>query len=199
MKTGWKSLALCLVAGAGFATTMVAVDVPGLTKGSDAVVHGKVTGIEAKWSGDRRRIFTEVSLEVVETWKGAPPARLVIVQPGGVVGDVGQRVEGVAHFRVGEEVVVFLEARGTGRYLVSGMAQGKYRVERSTDGQLALAVPDSAGPARILDPRTGREVPQRSTVVKLAELKAQVRDAQAEASPPSVAPVPPRAPRKTVP
>jgi hypothetical protein len=98
------------------------------------VVRGKVVSSQARWTADHGRIITDTTIEVAEALKGRPAKTVVVMQPGGEVGDVGQRVDGVASFHPGEEVVVFLEARGVERFTLSGMAQGRFRVERAADG-----------------------------------------------------------------
>ncbi|MHB8873799.1 MAG: hypothetical protein ACYC8T_08955, partial [Myxococcaceae bacterium] len=137
----WAALVALFGTAAG-ATTLLAMDVPALARGADAIVRGSVVGVTSRWTGDHQRIVTEVQIEVADRLKGTAPQIVTVVQPGGVVGDIGQRVSGLASFAEGEEVVVFLERRAGGTFLVEGMAQGKFRVERSSDGKAAYAVPE---------------------------------------------------------
>ena len=197
----WKHLAVAAVVLAGFialGTTAVAVDVAGLARASSAVVRARAVTSTARWTSDGARIVTDTELEVLEVWKGAAAARVVAMQPGGVVGEVGQAVAGVARFAVGEEVVLFLEPRGT-RFTVTAMAQGKWRVERSSDGAAAYARQVADDGAELLDARNGQPVPRADKVLALDELKAQVRAAatsdQGSTSPgTSRPPLVPRAP-----
>lgn len=175
MRSLWRLAVVTLfAAGSARATTMLAADVPSLTRSSDAVVRGTVTSVQSRWTGDRMRIVTDVQIEVEESLKGTPPRQVTVVQPGGVVGDIGQRVSGLASFQPGEEVVVFLEKRPGATYRVAGMAQGKFRVERSTDRRAAYAVPESVGDAVLLDPETRQPVEPVTRPVKLEELRRQV-------------------------
>lgn len=195
----WPALAALALASVAAATTLLAQDVASLTRASSAVVRGTVTASKARWSGDGARIFTETTLQVAERWKGEAPASLVIEQPGGEVGEVGQLVHGVARFRPGEDVVVFLEARGP-RYLVTGMLQGKFVVERSSDGKAAFARQELAGEALFLDPVTRQPVQPVPTVTLLDELRAQVlkaAGAQAPSAPSTT--TTPKAPVKVTP
>ncbi len=180
-KQTWAwAVAAALCSAAAWATTLLAADVPALTRGADTVVRGTVTKLGSHWTGDHLRIVTEVQIEVAEAYKGAPPPAVTVVQPGGVVGDVGQAVSGLATFSEGEEVVVFLERRPGGSFLVAGMAQGKYRVERSSDGKEAFAVPDDTGDALVLDPVTRAPVSTgKRRPPTLVELVAAVRAAAA--------------------
>lgn len=169
-----KSLSLVLALGAStaLATTLLLADVPRLTRSSDVIVRGTVVRVQARLSGDGARIFTEAELAVAEALKGAPGPSLIASQPGGVVGEVGQWVDGVATFREGDEVVLFLERRGP-HYTVTGMAQGLYRVDRPA-GAAALAVPQAAH-AELVDPATGKSGARDERPVPLEALLQQVR------------------------
>ena len=161
-----------------FATTLVAVDISELSQSSDVVVRGTVKRVSSRWTSDHMRIVTDVEIEVAEALKGSPEKSVTVTQPGGVVGDIGQKVSGLASFEGGEEVVVFLERRGQSRFLVSGMAQGKFRIERSSDGRAVFAVPDGANDARLVDPITRESIGPRVRTMKLEELKELVRVAK---------------------
>lgn len=155
------------------ATTLLALDVPALTKGSSVVARATVISVDARWTKDGGRIMTDAVLEVTEPWKGAPSKQVTVMQPGGVVGDVGQLVHGTAKFKVGEDVVVFLEPRGD-RFLLTGMLQGKFKVERSTDGKAVFARQELEGDAMLVDPSTRQAVAPNATVLPLDTLRAQV-------------------------
>jgi hypothetical protein len=169
-----------LLAGAALATTLLAQDVPALTRGSAAVLRGKVVKVEARLTRDGARIMTDATIEVQQAYKGAPASTVVVMQPGGEVDGLGQHVEGVAHFSVGEEVVLFLEARGE-RYLVAGMAQGKWKVERT--GPTPLARPQSLEGAVTLDPISHLEVSRSTAPINLTALEGQIRGALPSTTP----------------
>jgi hypothetical protein len=171
------ALALVSASAPAWATSMLLTDVNTMSKTSDAIVRGKVKRLESRWSGDKMRIFTEVEVEVAESLKGEPAQTVKIRQPGGQVGDIAQVVSGLASFQEGEEVVVFLEKRGGQRFQVSGMAQGKFRVERSSDGKAAYAIPDGLGDAQLLDPVTRQPVKADRQTLELATLKTRIRTA----------------------
>lgn len=160
--------------GAG-ATSLLALDLAGLTDGSDAVVRGHVVRVQSRWTRDRLRIVTDVEIAVDGALKGEPPRTVVVLQPGGQVGDIGQRVSGLARFQPGEEVLVFLERQGPARYALVGMAQGKLRIERSADGKAAYAIPEDVGDALLVDPRTGAASRPLLRVQELGELERQIR------------------------
>ncbi len=171
-------LALLCALPAG-ATSLLRAEVPELTRKADAVVRGTVRRVESRWSADGRRIVTDVEIQVAETLKGAPGSTVLVTQPGGRVGDIGQRVSGLASFAPGEEVVVVLQRRGKAAFSVRGMAQGKFQVQRSPDGKAALAVPEPTGDARLVDPVTGKETAATQRSLPLESLRATVRAAAA--------------------
>jgi hypothetical protein len=175
LAVGAAALAFFVARGQATATSLLYQDVPALTQSSDAVVQGTVKKTESRWSGDHKRIVTEVSIEVSEFLKGKGSKTVMVLQPGGEVGGIGQRVSGLASFAEGEEVLLFLERQGAEKYRVSGMAQGKYRVERSSDKTAAFAVPEATGDAMVIDPQTREPVQVDRQPVDLAALKAKVR------------------------
>lgn len=166
------------------ATTVLRADVPALTRLSDTVVRGRVVSLQSHWTGDGLRIVTDVRLEVAEALKGTPARTLTIRQPGGTVGTIGQKVSGLASFRKGEEVVVFLERRGP-VHVVTGLAQGKFHLDRLQDGRVR-ATPDGSGDARVVDPHTHAPLTPDRAPRSLQRLRAQVQEAlraQAPSSP----------------
>lgn len=173
LKLRWLALPVMLSVAAASATTLVQQDVAALTKASALIVRGTVTAVETRWTKDGARIMTDATVAVAETWKGAPRPTVVVMQPGGVVGEVGQQVHGTARFRVGEEVVLFLEPRGT-RYLLSGMVQGKFLVERSSDGAARFARQELEGEGLLVDPASHQPVPSVALTLPLDQLRAQV-------------------------
>jgi hypothetical protein len=159
------------------ATTMLKIELPELAWQADTVVHGTVRRVESRWSGDRRRIITDVEIEVTETLKGEAGSTVLLIQPGGRVGDIGQIAHGLATFTPGEEVVVFLDRRGAKAFQVTGLAQGKYQVRRSADSRSALAVPESTKDTLLLDPQTRQPTTAEQKALTLEELKAAIRTA----------------------
>ncbi len=165
-------LSLCLPLAAS-ATSVLRADLPALTQSSEVIVRATVTRTEARYTKDHRRIVTDVDFAVADVWKGEPGKTLRIVQPGGVVGNLGQRVSGMPKFTLGEEVVLFLEQTGP-VFQVTGLSQGKYRVERSSDGTRAFAIPEEHD-ARVVDPVTGKEVAGARKTLSVDELKLEVQ------------------------
>jgi hypothetical protein len=126
------------------ATTARHTSLAELVRGSELVVLGTTEAREAFWDGGR--IYTRSTVRIEEVWAGTKPKRdtVEVLTLGGVVGDLGQRVSGVANLPVGGRVVLFLATDDRGRYRTAGMAQGVThvvdddsgdpRVERRTGG-----------------------------------------------------------------
>jgi hypothetical protein len=162
------ALWLALAAPAA-ASAVLTATVEELARGADLVVRGTVEGRESRFTPDRRRIYTTLFVRPSAAWKGSAGAVVEVVVPGGVVGDVGQRVSGVATFADGEEVVLFLRRAGAA-YGVMGLSQGKFRVEGDT----------ARNPLRGLY-RVERALPPGERVAEempLAELERRVRSAR---------------------
>jgi len=187
MKSTLRTLLAVSFALWGFAVnaTITRVqDLEALTRDSDVVVRGTVQSVESNWVGDgpQKSIVTRVRVQVAEKLKGETGSVAEIVQPGGVIrdSDIGQIVHGMAEFQAGEEVVVFLKkhAPSATTFAVTGMAQGKYTVERSSDGKDAFAVP-SVIDAALVD-GDGLPVTSNAKPLELRELRQRVRAAKTQ-------------------
>lgn len=160
--------ALLLPAAPALAALANQASVEDLARTSDAVVRGKVVSQTSRWVG--KRIVTDVDIQTSALWRGNAPQRVKVTVPGGVMGDLGQRVDGMASFTEGEDVVVFLARGSDGRWRVNGAAQGKFTVEA------ADARPD-LGQVRFLrsDVKSGERAAERMSV---AELERRVKEAR---------------------
>lgn len=173
MTRRWVLVLVTMGALSALGTTLIAMDVPALTRASDLVVRGTVVRVEPRWTEDKRRIITDSEILVSEVLKGNLTGKTVVVmQPGGVIGDVGQMVHGTAKFSLGDEVVVFLEKRGE-RAFVVGLAQGRFLVDRS--GPTAM-VKGGEDDLFLVDAKTHQPVEAPSQPMTLAALMASVRE-----------------------
>jgi hypothetical protein len=150
------------------------MDVAVLTQNASDVVRARVTSTRPAWTEDGRRLMTVVEVGVLESYKGAARGRLTILQPGGELDGVGQRVSGVARLDVGEEVVLFLERQGPVHRVV-GLAQGVYRVNREGAPEAARALPATLEGLDLVAPG-GQRLRQRAPM-PLDALSAAVRAA----------------------
>lgn len=101
-----------------------------MTQRAGQIVRGKVVRKYSKWLKSKRRIYTYITLAVLDRIKGSQKTtELTIRQVGGAANGIGMHVPGSAKFKLGEEVLVFLEpSRASKHSLVMGMSFGKYRV-----------------------------------------------------------------------
>jgi hypothetical protein len=102
-----------------------AMDLADLTAQADRIVVAQVVSTKSEWDSSGLNIHTRIELKVEEAWKGSVDSggTLVIVQPGGNVGDIEMRVHGMPSFAPGEKAVLFLAGQAAHR--VVGMSQGK--------------------------------------------------------------------------
>jgi hypothetical protein len=156
---------------------MVPLSLAELSHKADLVLYGHVLSKTCLRDADRR-IYTEVVLDVRETWKGTlAGARFTIVLAGGTLGEERCLAPGQADYRPGEEVVAFLRLNRRGQGVTLGLAQGKFEVWRqSADGPRLvrnLFLGRSEG-----SPRTTRaQATTGAGLIPLADLKRQVQEA----------------------
>jgi hypothetical protein len=96
---------------------------------SDIIVRGNVTGIRCFPGKDNAMIFTDVELRVRDTYAGDRNGTVTVRMLGGVVGSRGMNIDGIPHFSMSEDVILFLRRiPGLPVYAPVGLAQGKFRV-----------------------------------------------------------------------
>ena len=131
----------------GSASLILALDLPTLVSRADQISVVDVVSVKSAWNEAHDRITTTIDLKVVDCWKGlaAPATHVQVVQPGGTVGEIEMRVDGMPQFHEGERTLLFLRGRPE-RASVVGMAQGKRPVTReSSSGRWMVAAPERAG------------------------------------------------------
>lgn len=134
-----SALALALTAlGAQQARATVMVEIPleDLIHTADAIVHGTVerVGTRLQVREGRAEPHTITVVRVREWLAGDAQSELVrIDEIGGVVGEIGARIDGVPEYRRGEEVVLFLRRVGTS-YRTLQMVQGHFEVLHGVPG-----------------------------------------------------------------
>jgi len=133
-----KKTLLCLFACFVFAPTQAGAatvrraSIDELAQASVVIFRGIVRSVnnelEAKETG---LLETAIEFEVLESIKGLRPKakRFSLVLPGGKVHGREMRIPGIPKFALGEEVVVLLEAN-SGRYVLTGLSQGVFWIDR---------------------------------------------------------------------
>jgi hypothetical protein len=124
------------------------MDAEALVRSSAVVVRGEVESVAVS-PDDRGGVDTWVTLRVEESLKGADGRGHVALRlPGGTWRDRVVRVFGVPEFARGERVVVFATPTRRGPLTVTGLFQGKFRIEPDVAG----------GDVAIQDAGTGAEI-----------------------------------------
>jgi hypothetical protein len=98
-----------VLATSALATVIRHETIEQMAQHSPVIVRGRVGQISSTWDEGHRRISTYAEVMVTDTIKGDVPKSILVRQPGGEIGPVGQAVAGVAHFTVGEDTVLLLE------------------------------------------------------------------------------------------
>ncbi len=142
---------LALTAAFANGTTFARLRFEDLAHQSTAVARLRCLGSEFHW--ERGELWTETRFEVLERNKGPLPGIVTVRTIGGSSGHLHSHVDGVAVFRAGEEVYLFLWERPGEPYRVLGWAQGTFRISRNEQSGVETVTQDSAL-APIFDPRT---------------------------------------------
>lgn len=170
--------AVLLVARAGSASLILALDLPSLVSRAENIAVVDVVSVKAAWNQQHQRIITTIDLAVVDSWKGtaAPATHLFVVQPGGTVDDITQTIAGMTHFEPGERALVFLRGRPE-KASVVGMAQGKRAIHRVQGTQRwMVSAPDRAGADFVRATPAASAAPVFETRDRpLADLRAEIR------------------------
>ncbi len=128
-------LCACLAISAS-ATTLELLGFDGLIDKATHVVRGRIGSCEGAYRGSI--IYTQCSVEILETLKGTPATQTRVSVPGGRVGRIRQSIAGAPQFRVGSEYVLFLWTSPSGFTQVMGLSQGKFEVQGSGATQTAV-------------------------------------------------------------
>ena len=173
--------AAALISTSALATVVLALSMEELTARAPLIVHAVAQGSNVAWDEPHAKIWTWTELVVKETFKGDTAKTLVVKQPGGVVGEVGMEVSGVATFKPGEEVVLFLEPAPDepGAWVPVSMSASKVTLEERFGARIAkrdlsgLAF-TRVGQQRVTEPKEEREVLGTADAF-LARIKAAVK------------------------
>jgi hypothetical protein len=159
-------LALALLAPSlALGTVVLSLSFEELTARAPLVVQATVHASNTDWDSEHGKIWTWTELVVKDTLKGERVSTVLVKQPGGIVGAIGQHVSGAATFKDGEEVVLFLEPAPDerGAWVPVSMSASKVtfedrfgiRVARRDLAGLAFATP---GKQFVAQPADEREV-----------------------------------------
>ena len=136
--TGFLAVLCCLALPQhANATSVVQLNESQLVEFSTFVVRGKVVSKRSIPGPRGMGIVTLVTIEVAEEMVGrSKPKRIVVRHFGGQIGSRKVSMPGGPSFKIGNEVVVFVQKSKylpKGEYLLVGLTQGKFIVVRSKD------------------------------------------------------------------
>ena len=127
-----------------------------LSEKADVILTGKVLKQRSEWNENKTRIHTNVTVEVDEYLKGRiGDKNIVIINPGGEVGDVGELYSHMPSFKNDEEVLLFVK---------KDKQDMNYKVLNGEGGKLTL----------YNDKSTGEKV--TSSNKKISTLKKEIKN-----------------------
>ena len=124
------------------ATTLLRMSLAKMAHTAKVIARARCVGSSANW--DAGEIWTFTTFDAEETWRGTTPARFTVRLLGGRLGNLTASVSGVPRFRIGEDVILFLEPTARGDFSVVGWEQGTFRIKRDPRTGKASATQDSA-------------------------------------------------------
>jgi len=132
------------------ASVSVAITFDALVHESSAVVVGTAAEQRSVWEGARIYTYSRVHVDSAIAGELGADDEVWVRTMGGVVGKVGQIVEGEAELTVGRPSLVFLRRSPVGAYVVTARAQGQFGLY--TDDQKQLRVRKSGGVGAVVLP-----------------------------------------------
>ena len=115
------------------ATTLLRMSLSQMAQAADTIVRGRCIGISSRW--DAGSIWTFADVDLVETLKGSPPARIIVRLPGGRVGNLATHLDAAPSLKPGDEKILFLEKTPANDYAVTAWAEGAFRISRNSRGE----------------------------------------------------------------
>ncbi len=157
------------------ASVSVAVTFDALVRDSSAVVLATAAEQRSVWEDGRIYTYTRVHVDSKVAGELSPGDETWVQTLGGIVGKVGQVVEGEAGFTVGHPSLMFLRRGPNSRYVVTARAQGQFNVY--VDGQNAVHVQKSPALGGLFAPRgPNANLPLATDVLHGREVSDASRD-----------------------
>jgi hypothetical protein len=126
-------------------SVVISMSMEEMTTRSPLVIRGTVHRVDTQFAEGRAKIWTYSEIVVHETLKGASLTTVLVKQPGGIIGNIGERVAGVATFTPGEDVVLFLEPCADEPACFVPMALSASKVSLVSKGGKRLALRNLSG------------------------------------------------------
>src|ERR1044071_146346 len=173
-RLGGALLAAPLVAVPLAATTLIKMSHEDLARSADLVITGHCSDLQSTWIG--RSLVPLATVQVTDTWKGAPGSTVTVVLPGGIstkgAVPIAQTWPDAPRLTPGQDALLFLNNRPDvpGGFTVTGYSQGAFAILTDTQGN--KSVTRDLRSVRLAE---GARVVQGGAVVApLAELKREI-------------------------
>jgi uncharacterized membrane protein len=122
-------ISLLAITQSGLASTFMVPADDDLIISARAIVTGKVLSIESSFDDQQERIYTYITIKVREVIKGQITDRkIVIKEMGGQVGNRGFTLYGNPEFRLGENVLLYLDTWNDGSLRTHQLFLGKFSI-----------------------------------------------------------------------
>lgn len=183
-------VALVLVLAACFvlpfpagATLVPRMNLEQMVEAADTVIHGTVVRTWSAWDSTREFIWTHYEIRLTESMLGDTLDKVVVSEPGGVVGNDSMDIVGTPRYRIAEEVVLFTTRTPIGYLRTSGWGQGRFDVvadprtgSKTVRSRLAgIELVEPAGAANALGQRPGTS-PKALDGLPLDQFKSRLRN-----------------------
>lgn len=168
-----SATALSTLAPPAEASVSIAVPFESLVRDAEAVAVAAPVESKSVWEGGR--IITYTRLRVEQGVAGSPGSEVWVRTLGGVVGDVGQLVDGEPVFPAGKSSLLFLRKfKADGTWEVSARAQGQFPVvvddvrAKSVGPISARKIVRSSSAGALLPPKPATEAGTSQATPRLA-------------------------------
>lgn len=135
------AICIALLASPAFASSVMPMSLPQLADHTGQAFVGTVASVRSYWTGDPKRIESQVTFQQVEYLKGKLPDAsdtFELTVPGGEVDGIGMRVTDAPVFEPGQKwILLILPTYRT--FPVSGLYQGAFRVVLDKAGKERIA------------------------------------------------------------
>jgi hypothetical protein len=172
-----KFAILCVLAvWPAWPVTLQQLSTAQMTAASTAIVRGTISGSYTALSG--KTIFTHYTVQVAETWKGAPVTTADVAVPGGALNGLRQSFAGVPALQAGQEYLLFLWTGSKGPTQLTGLTQGALAVQPGGSGGLTVS---RQATGEIMLNTLGRPIVDQPVMMSLTTMRANVKAALAGA------------------
>jgi hypothetical protein len=154
--------AAAAVASNAQASVSIAVGFDALVRTSSAAAIATPVEQRSVWENDRIYTYTRVHVETSVAGELPVGSEAWVRTMGGIVGHIGQVVDGEAVLTMGRPSLLFLQAGPPGAYEVTARAQGQFVVKVDAQKRTLLARSSAVG---VLFPRAGTDASTAPSVL----------------------------------